>query len=465
MYPIALVSVVVVAAVWGFVYRLRVSHPLDPLAILMYSILLRFLIRPAALAVGIDGPHPDYLFAPSATEQYIILGELYTALFLIGLAFGAGLPPGLTDLTGPLFPRISRDVSMYRALGVAFLFTLVSVITYRWLNREFGELKDMIVALKVDKETAGVALVRNCGVLGAFLSVGVVLRLIQKRWHGERSISPIFIPIGLAMAGFNGFFLFACGSRSTLVFSVLCLAFGLTTYRRNRISWVKLGGLAVLAVGFAIVLRFMRDHLVWGHVSEVVEGETPVRQMFVMANMTYFDAFMLIIRDWSNKLHYGEDFLNGMYASIPRAFWPNKPLYLETPGSALRYAYEGHRNGWPPGAIGEWYWNFGLVGVAAGGVLSGLIFRVMQVRYGDFIRNPFSLTLIVFFVTKMFETGIISQTFVNYAMSFPFLLIISLLLYSGDRSEQEAHEEVDGEAFMSDDFVGAPSPGQATSGY
>jgi len=443
MYLMACITVVLCFLVWAVVYRLRVLHPLDPLAIMMYIVLLRYVVRPAVLAMQLDRAHPDYLFAAVNTEQWIILGEIYFAIWLIAMAFGAGLPFGLTKIAHPLFPRVSRDVSMYRAFLTALLCTVVSATAFWMLNKGFGGLEEMIFSLKVEKETTGLAALRNCAVLGAFISAGFALRLIQKRWHGEPSISPLFIPLALAMMAFNGFFMFACGSRSTAVFSVVCFVMGLTIYRRNTISWSSLVTVAGVFVGMAIALRLARDYLVWGHVSSAIEGETPIRQAFVMTNCAYFDAFMLILRDWSDpsKMHWGQDFLNGIYAPIPRAFWPAKPPFLETPGSILRSAYEDYSNGWPPGAVGEWYWNFGVPGVIVGGILTGVLFRVLQVRYGDFLRNPFSLVLIVFFVVRMLDTGIVTQTFSNYLTTLPLLLVITFLMYAPDRQEKEFDDE------------------------
>ncbi len=72
-----------------------------------------------------------------------------------------------------------------------------------------------------------------------------------------------------------------------------------------------------------------------------------------------------------------------------------------------------------------------------GGVLTGLVFKVMQVRYGDFVSNPFSLALLIFFVTKIFENGIVTQSLVSYVLSIPLLLIVSVLLSTRDNDEEE----------------------------
>jgi hypothetical protein len=80
---------------------------------------------------------------------------------------------------------------------------------------------------------------------------------------------------------------------------------------------------------------------------------------------------------------HGSTLLVVLFMPIPRAIWPGKPIGI---GREITYYYSGpfyeYSGGWSvaPTILGEYWINFGWIGVMVGGFLLGLLFRVMT-RY------------------------------------------------------------------------------------
>jgi len=104
-------------------------------------------------------------------------------------------------------------------------------------------------------------------------------------------------------------------------------------------------------------------------------------------NATYFDASMLAARDWPEtyEFRYGEDFVTGVLGLVPRVLWEGKPDAI-APGVWFRQVYEPEKlNGWPMGAAGLWYLNFGVLGLVLGGMFSGALLGCLSAAQ---LRRP-----------------------------------------------------------------------------
>jgi hypothetical protein len=177
---------------------------------------------------------------------------------------------------------------------------------------------------------------------------------------------------------------FLWGSRSLLVVVAATMVLGLgrrgvrgTGWRLSGLGrWqivLRLTAAALLVIAIAGGLRIARDTLINGEVQDVYAQAGPARQVSLSLNATYFDAAMLAARDWpeSYEYRYGEDFVTGVLGLVPRVLWQGKPDAI-APGVWFRQVYEPEKlNGWPMGAAGLWYLNFGVLGLVLGGMLSG----------------------------------------------------------------------------------------------
>ena len=145
----------------------------------------------------------------------------------------------------------------------------------------------------------------------------------------------------------------------------------------------------------------------------------------LMSRPAFFDALLLAVRDWPSAHPYrgGEDFIVGAEGIVPRAMWPGKPANVR-PGSWFRQVYEPtHPNGWPLGAVGDWYLNFGLLGVLVGGGLSGLLYRVLMATWWRVPWSSFNVAALMCIVAFVVPTGIDALTLLHWVQwGFPLLL-------------------------------------------
>ena len=184
-----------------------------------------------------------------------------------------------------------------------------------------------------------------------------------------------------------GLTLFLYGSRGPLVFAVVAVIFGPSLIRlvegrsvgRRALRASLLLPLAIFVGLVALVrLRDFRDDALGGG---RVDAESVVRRVSVQANLTVYDSFALAQRDLPiHELRGGQDVVAAISSPVPRALWPGKPTNIAV-GAWFRRLYEPSVvDGWPVGPTGEWYLNFGIVGVVVGGVSAELCLQPLALR-------------------------------------------------------------------------------------
>ncbi|MDQ4143769.1 MAG: oligosaccharide repeat unit polymerase, partial [Actinomycetota bacterium] len=188
-------------------------------------------------------------------------------------------------------------------------------------------------------------------------------------------------------------------------------------------------GLALISVAI-VGLRIARDVLISGEVAGTIAGETTIRQVSVAANVTYYDALILAKRDWTSTypLREGEDYVIGLSGVVPRIVWESKPPNV-SPGSWFRRVYEPEKvNGWPIGPVGEWYVNFGVVGVFLGGFISGVLIRIISRAEQNSLPTPLSYVSLVGLSLFIFPMGYNTETPIRIiAWLFPLVIVTRYL--------------------------------------
>src|SRR5262249_13827026 len=150
-------------------------------------------------------------------------------------------------------------------------------------------------------------------------------------------------------------------------------------------------------------------------------------------------AVLLSVRDWPSTYPYrnGKDFVIGAEGVIPRFLWPGKPASV-TPGSWFRQTYEpGHINGWPLGAVGDWYLNFGFAGLLFGGALSGAVFSVLMKTWWRVPWSPFTIASILTVVVFVVPTGVDALTPLRW-VQWALPLLICARYLDGPRARRSA---------------------------
>jgi hypothetical protein len=368
-----------------------VRGPRDIILVVLLVFCQFYVLRPVLFVLGLDTPSPDQQFSVNEEASVVTRTVLGMTLFLVvTLAFVAVVRRTGVAGMGP-FVR-TRRVDLNRALAVSVLLAAAGTALSLTLIAQFGGIGGVVSAAKVDQALAGLFALRAVPAVGAV--VGMATYLEARAQRAPSSVTTI----ALICAVLNAASVFLWGSRSLLVVVAATLVLGLRRRGARNVTWrpihairwqilLRLTAAALLVIAIAGGLRMVRDTLITGAVQEVYSQASPARQVSLGINATYFDAAMLAMRDWPDKyeLRHGEDFRTGVLGLVPRLVWDDKPEVI-APGRWFRQVYEPEKvNGWPMGAGGLWYLNFGWPGIVLGGMLSGLALGVVSAAQ---LRSP-----------------------------------------------------------------------------
>jgi hypothetical protein len=430
-----------------------VRGPRDIVLVFLLVYCQFYVLRPVLFVLGLDTPSPDRQFAVLEEARLVTRTVLIVVLFLIVTLAGIALVrrsgvPGL----GPFVK--SRQVDLKRAVAVSLGLTFLATILSLYLLARFGSIGGVVSAAKVDKALAGLFVLRAIPALGAVVSMSTYL---EARSHGA-SRALTFLALGCAVL--NAASVFLWGSRGLLVVVAATLVLGLRRRGSREVSWranhairfqvlLRLTAASLLVIAIAGGLRMARDTLINGEVQEIYSQASPARQVSLSINATYFDASMLAVRDWPERyeFRYGEDFSVGFLGLVPRAVWAEKPDAI-APGRWFRQVYEPDKiNGWPMGAAGLWYLNFGLPGVVLGAMLSGLViglFSANQLRSPD---NGFNTGIAVAVGVYVLGLGVDQDFLVRCVLwLLPLWVIARFVTSTQDEDSSTAGEALAGSA-------------------
>lgn len=426
---VAAIAVLVVGGAVLLLGRIFVRRRFDVMFLALLLMGYWFAFRPAQLALGLDGPTPDYLFAQGYLDV-LIVAEAAALLWLACFALGAFAADVAGQPAMALFPRMNGEPSPFLCLAaLAAVTALAGVVTLWLLTASGGALSESIRFVKAEKAVTGFYFLRQFAILGALLAIFALYYFTYlSRAHGLET--PLWWSLfALACFAANAFGIYAWGQRYSIAMASVGLIAGYHYFIR-RLSWAELVFAGLCFIALFLGLRLLRDALlIPDHVVTPLESGNIWRKIAVSMHGSQFDALMLVVRDFDLEagLRWGEDFLAGLAALVPRQIWPDRPAF--NPGAWFRRIYEPETlNGWPITPVGEWLVNFGWLGVALGGTISGYFIRAAQRVYDDLWRNPWSLTMAVVAALFVLPGGVTvgsPQSFLSTV--FPlFLLALTL---------------------------------------
>ncbi|MFW3169857.1 hypothetical protein [Geodermatophilus sp. CPCC 206100] len=409
---VPLLAVVASIVVWVWVYHRLVHHPLDLMALTLYYLALQLLWRPLLLALGLDTPFPTELFAARETEELIVLGQGVVVLFLLGIWAGARW---LSPLVGParlLYPMSRGSLPPRTLVLVAVVLTAVAFVATVLLWIRYGGPAGLIQAAKVDRDIAESRALRSIPMLAALFGVAAFFSVRR---------APLRL-VALGLVALNGYLSWTWGARDVPVISVIALVAGSLIFgsigRRAavRTGWDWLRDprwrrrfllVPVLALLLAFSLRTARDTVLWGDLAPTIEGQSTVRMMAVATNNTFYDSLLLLLDDWPEEFDFrdGQDFVDGTVAAVPSAIAGQQDPFV-SPAVQLAQTYIDRNNGFPATAAGDWYVNFGVLGVLLGGLVSGLLARAGQLALRRFLRDPLVWGFSLVFAVRIFPGGL-----------------------------------------------------------
>ena len=391
--------------------------------VLLITISHAYLFRLSALALGLDTPFPDHLFQGESSGLMLRTASYVTiyVVLLVGsyLVLSSRLPE--IDVRATSSEPDAVVVQRIRLLvgGGLFGLALSLLITITFLV-EFGSATAMIRASKVDKALAGTHFLRVIPAMTslAFLASHFELRRLRKRMVVRARRAELLVLAGALLPAAT---IFLWGSRNqflvvAIVYSIMVSSGSAARLRRSqrskRATLLRLAGFGLAVLLLAYGLRILRDDSIGGGLLASEGRVNDTRAISVAANTTRLDGLMLALRDWPDRFPYrnGEDLEAMVVAPVPRLAWPGKPATVTT-GTWFRQVYEPDvRNGWPITPLGEWYLNFGPMGVAAGALLGGVLLAFCRALLAHTVRSTTDLVFAAAVLINVVPLGFEVQT-------------------------------------------------------
>jgi len=293
-------------------------------------------------------------------------------------------------------------------LSVACVLMLVFMISLMALGAKYGKARTFAL------EHRGVLFLFN--IYNQFASFLLFVGVVYAR------IRPGFTSYAMALAFFACSLFF--GTRGSSVVTLAIAIFCIFAANRSR----KFGRAAIFAA-IAAVGGILVSILRGG-------GDTDVSVAAVGAQFFYGNTFSDVrdfawmLSGWDENFALGKTYLSGFFSFIPSSIFPARSAFgwSNFSASVTGMDLEVHP-GFRPGAFGEAYFNFGLLGVVlvaffAGGVL-GAISRKAQVAA---TASPGSREALITVATCFLFMGFIPHFFFT-AGFFGFYVKILLILF------------------------------------
>ena len=173
-------------------------------------------------------------------------------------------------------------------------------------------------------------------------------------------------------------------------------------------------------VSMVLYRAFFSIENVWKTLKTIPENVDYLYLMIIsyLDFMPAHNNYEFIVQNVPNSTPYlwGSSIIKFFTIIIPRQLWPNKPKQVQ------ELIVEHHDNIFVGGSsqsttlIGEFYWNFGIIGVILGMLLLGLVCKKIDI--GNLNSDGFSLKLMikllfVSWIIEFFRGGISTAATIN----------------------------------------------------
>ena len=382
---------------------------LDPLSIFTILNSSRLLLRPATILFGLDEVDNPHLFREDPTDlarTTMLIFMLGYASYVIGYALGRGRLASKIAESLPGYREAKVHVNRLGWITVAGL-AASAVITFHFITKA-GNLSDYMREARLGL-FAGFSVLQAIPELSALFSA-LVLHFALRNRRG------ILLAFSLLCASI--FILFLMGERGGIVSAFLFLAV-LHHFCVRRLSVAEFST-------YGLVMALLLSGLGIARSSISSPGETTTERVLsklgekerwspvdvltgLNANAT--DHFMVIVQDFdTHNFTYGESFYRGIVGVIPRSIWPEKPERITVGQWFTGRYFPGKPSGKPITALGDYYLNFGLVGVFIGMLLSGFWGRVAWNHLAGSGMHPWAVVIYLVTLFKLTSWGMIIAT-------------------------------------------------------
>ena len=397
------------------------GHYFSLISLYCYLFSMMYLFRHGILLFGLDVPMPDeyFYFNSDSTRLYTLF-----CVFLWSIGFYLSLSVSLnnerlTKVISTLFPKHPIDVKNNKLIiANLILLGLTFIITMSLVTRFGFDVSKISYAVRMDKYFSGMSFLINVNVFAAYLLATTAFKFYLDSQKRLRDIQLFILLSMIAFLAISPSFLMA--DRDNVVFFIVYYFAGLCLYISSRFKLLILP-FATLSIWIIVLMQKIRLAN-WGYDKEY---SSVFRQLSSGLNHQFYDSFILLVKgieeNWffGQGYRYGEDFLLGLIGIIPRSLWEGKPEMVD-PGIWFSNQFiTGATYGWPISNIGEWWFNFSILGVLIGGAFSGLLYKSISYRYRNYEVQPLSWFVLFFIATRILPLG--------YSTSTPMYLILNLV--------------------------------------
>lgn len=430
---IGFLSVAVLASSFALAIWLLGRERTSPVTLMLGWLSLTFVLRPALMVMDIAPAQPASFFS-GKPETQIALSALYVGIWLSGFAFGFASLAGPGAFVARIFPvwRIMPTrLGLIVPTAIATAFALAGAaqpLIKTGFN--FAAAQRMV---RLEQFFSGASYIQSLPTIsGTFAAICIVFELFRRK-TGDRSAPFLISSVFLLILSFAANWTF--GDRSGIVWPLLLLMLGLLVVYPKVNSFAAAGGMVALVLVATSLHRIRADQFQNTYSADYYgnAGVSITRGL----NLNNYDAFLLAIRDFqgAETKRNGEDFANAFLGLVPRALWPDKPQFINV-GDWFAQVYKpGKVSGTPVTLLGEWFLNFGILGLVVGGTLSGSLYRGIILRYPDYRTNPLvfmTVISVVFNITAFGASNNLPRKVVLFGA--PLLAFIFVAEYISKRS-------------------------------
>lgn len=393
-----------------------------PLSVIAWAFVVAYGLKSIYLAYAVDAKVPFRTREQSGDILYI--GQLIVLVAAMSMIVGYFTMARKGFRTAP--PRRQRNTLFwtlaYWAVFALCLAGMAQLFVMKGLHTQLLTLQFTSAKYFVDEDTG----VRSS--LG-FLLIAADILLVYFLYYlanGGKFLSLNLYTLAIAFVCLT---YFLSSQRTGVLNVIICVLIMSRQSLFNFSSKAALKRLALVATVIPILslasnIREERREVSASELSIIAGLESTANHVFEGFYALDPIKITMIARSEDDRL-MGESFIMFIFAPIPRLIWPEKPSVRLGPYVAQALLDLNTQSGAPPSAIGEFYINFGMIGVIFGMFLMGVLLKITYSTY-KIAPNPV-FSRVRYVLTIMLFVHFFIADF-SYAILFVFKYGIGILL-------------------------------------
>ena len=388
------------AAAWAISWHTS-RDPFAPLLPVAGYVFLGIGIRGIAVR---EGWLPDSYNLPLGDQWLMVFVWLLGALAIACCCLGYLSRTGIRIGRGPGAARaIRRKIPREVLVGFSAACALVGALSLVLLSHRFagvsgfGQTPAAVASMTSEGGLFGIDMLAYFPLVGA---------LLLWRARGAGGIGLIVLAANLALVAAW----FVIAGRKSLLFELFLAIAILQHYLRKPIRGRTLVLLVIPALCVVSLAFYFKDYGFKTQSIEAQYSDRPTWEAVVdpLLDRSYqFDAVTMIVNKTRSVDDYrlGSTFEDLLWFYVPRQLWPDKPVSFGYSFGPEFFPGASSTASYAPSMVGELYLDFGLIGVAGGFYLFGILLRACYESFANGRSRLSAVTyaIILFRLTNMVE--------------------------------------------------------------